>query len=372
MRIALVAPLVTTIAQPFVGGSQAVVAALAQGMVQRKHEVTLFARAGSSVPDVEIVQIATPDTVVPAKFSAQDGAYPADAGFFAQANLFLDLFLDVRQRAHEFDLVHAHAFDWPSFVCSTFIADIPILHTIHLPAVTPEINAGLHVLHQRQHPLTLITVSQACARGYVPYTSFDHIVYNGSDLDAIPFVAQVPEDAPLLYAGRITPEKGVEEAIEIAERAGCPLLIAGGIYDRAYYSERILPRLQSAGDRVTYLGQLRHDALWKLMGQVRGLLFPIQWDEPFGLTPVEAMAAGTPVIAFKRGAAEEVIRHGETGFLVEPDDCVQAAILVDKLGTLSRAFCRAHVEAQFSLPHMLDEYEQVYRSVIRRNEAKRI
>jgi glycosyltransferase involved in cell wall biosynthesis len=102
------------------------------------------------------------------------------------------------------------------------------------------------------------------------------------------------------------------------------------------------------------------------MGQVRGLLFPIKWDEPFGLTPVEAMAAGTPVIAFKRGAAEEVIRHGETGFLVTPNDCVEAADKVDRLEDISRSCCRAHVEANFSLAYMLDSYEQFYQSVIDR------
>ena len=364
MRIALVAPLVTTIAQPFVGGAQSVVATLAQGMVQRGHQVTLFAREGSSVPGVEIVQIPTPDAVLPSKFSMPGTASPADAGFFAQANLFLDLFLDLRRRAHEFDFIHAHAFDWPSFVCSALVTEIPVLHTIHLPAVMPEINEGLRALDQRGHPLTLITVSQACARDYAPYTPFDHVIYNGSDLSAIPFVAQVPEDAPLLYAGRITPEKGVEEAIEIAERAGRPLLIAGGIYDRAYYEERIVPRLRRASDRVSYLGQLKHNELWKLMGQARGLLFPIQWDEPFGLTPVEAMAAGTPVIAFKRGAAEEVILDGETGFLVTPNDCAQAAALVDKLGAISRSLCRKHVEANFSLLRMLDAYEEVYQSFV--------
>ncbi len=362
MRIALVAPLVTTIAQPFVGGSQAVVATLAQGMVQRGHRVTLFAREGSSVPGVEIVQIPTPDAVLPSKFSMPGNTSPADPGFFAQANLFLDLFLSLQQRSHDFDFLHAHAFDWPSFICSTLVRDIPVLHTIHLPAVMPEINEGLRVLDRHGHPLTLITVSQACARDYAPYTSFDHVIYNGSDLSAIPFVAQVPDDAPLLYAGRITPEKGVEEAIEIAEQAGRPLLIAGGIYDRVYYEERILPRLQRASDRISYLGQLKHNELWKIMGQARGLLFPIQWDEPFGLTPVEAMAAGTPVIAFKRGAAEEVILQGETGFLVTPNDCSQAAAQVDKLGNISRSFCRAHVEANFSLHRMLDAYEQVYYS----------
>jgi glycosyltransferase involved in cell wall biosynthesis len=366
MRIALVAPLVTTIAQPFVGGSQAVVAILAQGMAQRGHQVTLFAREGSLVPDVEIVQIPTPDAVLPSKFSTPGKAFAADVGFFAQANLFLDLFLNVQHQAQNFDLVHAHAFDWPSFICSAFVKEIPVLHTIHLPAIMPEINEGLRVLDRHGHPLTLITVSQACAQDYAPYTPFDSIIYNGSDLDAIPFVEHVPEDAPLLYAGRITPEKGVEEAIEIAELAGRPLLIAGGIYDRVYYEERIVPRLEQDGSRISYLGQLKHDELWRQMGQVSGLLFPIQWDEPFGLTPVEAMAAGTPVIAFKRGAAEEVIRHGETGFLVEPNNCTQAAAQVDRLKDISRSFCRAHVEANFSLSRMLDSYEQLYQSVLER------
>src|SRR6266487_886385 len=140
---------------------------------------------------------------------------PVDDGFFTQSNLFLQLFLALQRRHDEFDIIHAHAFDWPAFVCSALVHNVPILHTLHLPAVSPEINEALRVLHQQGHPLTLITVSNACARTYVAYTPLDAIIYNGLDIDAIPFATHVAADAPLLFAGRIAPEKGVEAAIEI-------------------------------------------------------------------------------------------------------------------------------------------------------------
>src|SRR5437764_2469422 len=360
MRIALIAPLVTPIAQPYVGGAQALLADLGQGLLQRGHHVTLFARDTSFVPRVPIEQVIVPESVQPATFSEPHQERPADAGFFAQANLFLELFLKLRQRSAEFDLIHVHAFDWPAFACSTLIRDLPVIHTLHLPAVSPEINTALRVLHRQGHPVTLTTVSYACARTYTDYTPIDAVIYNGLDLAAIPFSPKPSQEAPLLFAGRIAPEKGVEAAIEIAEMAGYRLLMAGGIYDRRYYSEHIAPRLRQAGERVTYLGQLERLALWKIMGQSLGLLFPIEWEEPFGLTAVEAMATGTPVIAFRRGAAEEIIRHGETGFLVEFGERAHAAALVDDLYDIPRAHCRAHVEANFSLRQMLDAYEQVY------------
>jgi len=368
MRIALVAPLVSSIAQPYLGGAQALLADLAQGLLQRGHQVTLFAKNRSFVPGIRIEPVTVPDSVRPANFSEPIQEPIVDTGFFDQANLFLELFLQLQRRHAEFDLVHAHAFDWPAYACSVLVRDMPVLHTLHLPAVSPEINAALHVLHQQGHPATLITVSYACARTYEAYTPIDYVIYNGLDLDAIPFSPKHSAEAPLLFAGRIAPEKGVEAAIEIAERAERRLLIAGGIYDRPNYEERIMPRLLEAGERVTYLGQLERLALWKIMGQSLGLLFPIEWDEPFGLTAVEAMATGTPVIAFRRGAAEEIIRHGETGFLVEAGECAHAAALVDDLLDIPRARCRMHVETNFGLEQMLDAYEGVYREVANRSD----
>ena len=326
--------------------------------------MTLFARAGSSVPGVTIESLDVPESVRPANFSLPNQERPVDAGFFAQSNIFLQLFLTLQRRYIEFDLIHAHAFDWPAFVCSALVSSLPVLHTLHLPALSPEINDALHVLDQQGHPLTLITVSSACARTYAPYTKMDAVTYNGLDVQAIPFAAEVAADAPLLFAGRIAPEKGVEAAIEIALRANQRLLLAGGIYDQDYYEQRILPALKRAGERVTFLGQLEHAELWRLMSQARGLLFPIAWDAPFGLTAVEAMAAGTPVIAFHRGAAGEIIRHGETGFLVPPGNIAEAAAYVKELPRLARSTCRRHVEQNFSFERMLDEYEQMYAKAI--------
>src|SRR5579862_2322854 len=217
MRIALVAPLVSPILQPYLGGAQALLADLAQGLTQRGHAVTLFARDTSFVPRVAIEPVALPGGVrlEPASFAPEmdaDVTRSADAGFFAQANLFLDLFLHLQQRSAEFDIVHVHAFDWPAYACSPVIRDIPVLHTLHLPAVSPEINAALRALDRRGHAVTLVAVSHACARTYRAYTAIDAMIYNGLDLDAIPFSPRPSKDAPLLFAGRIAPEKGVEAA----------------------------------------------------------------------------------------------------------------------------------------------------------------
>src|SRR6266480_6103510 len=186
MKVALVAPLVSAIAQPYLGGAQALLADLAQGLLRRGHSITLFARDDSFVPGIDIESVVVPREVQPANFS-EERERPADTSFFTQANIFLDLFLHLQNRSAEFDVIHVHAFDWPAYACSTLIRDVPVLHTLHLPAVSPEINTALHVLDQQGNPVNLITVSHACAQTYLEYTPIDRLIYNGLDLDVIFF-----------------------------------------------------------------------------------------------------------------------------------------------------------------------------------------
>lgn len=371
MRIALVAPLISTIAQPYIGGAQVILADLAYGLQRRGHEVTLFARAGSYLEGISIEPIVVPDSVQPATFVQSESSSTVAEGFFAQAHLFLSLFLRLQQQSQAFDLIHVHAFDWPAYTLSALVRDIPVLHTLHLPALAPEINQALRTLDQQGHPLTLIAVSQSCAQTYARFTSIDAVVHNGLNVADIPFQDKLSRNAPLLYAGRISPEKGVEAAISIAQKARLPLLIMGEIYDQRYFDLRIAPLLTQAGPGIRYLGQMRREKVWEVMSHAACLLCPINWEEAFGLTTIEAMATGTPVIAYRRGAMAEIIQHGQTGFLVEPGDEVQAVEAISRLAELSRARCRTYVEQTFPLEKMLARYEQFYQASIARTSVLR-
>jgi UDP-glucose:tetrahydrobiopterin glucosyltransferase len=381
MRIALIAPLVTPIAPPFPGGAQALLRDLAITLAQRGHEVTLFAARGSQVEHVIMRDLNIEPA--PAQLVRLSGhqVSPLDASFYRQAEGFLRIFLTLRYERHCYDIVHAHAFDWPAYAFGA-LAELPVLHTLHLPAISPPIGmllrtissvvppspSGRESLMARAQPVDkstlrplstwLVTVSRACAATWAPYTPVDAVIYNGIRVEDIPF-QPTPGDF-LLFAGRISPEKGVDRAIAIAQRARLPLHIAGDIYDHAYYRECVQPLLARAGDSVRYLGHLDHTELYRLMGSARALLCPVLWEEPFGLVAVEAMAAGTPVIAFARGAMPEVIQQEVTGFLVAPDDINAAAAAVAHVGMLDRSACRHHVTEFFSLERMVTEYEAFY------------
>jgi glycosyltransferase involved in cell wall biosynthesis len=208
--------------------------------------------------------------------------------------------------------------------------------------------------------VSLVTVSHACAATYAPHCQIDAVIYNGVDVERIPFGAQAADEGYLLYAGRITPEKGVEDALEIADQSGRPLILAGGVYDAVYYDARVAPRLAAMGGRAQYVGQVTRERLWELMAGAVAVLCPSHWAEPFGLVACEAQAAGAPVIAYARGGLAEVIADGVTGFLVAPGDYAAAVAAVRRAPTLDRAACRAHVTSRFSLARMLADYEAHY------------
>lgn len=367
MNIALIAPLVAPIAPPFLGGAQVLLHDLAVGLAQRGHKVTLFAATGTQInfagTNLEVSTVPVePGELAPADFNAQEGVWSpaAQRAFMRQAELFLEIFLQANRR--HFDIIHAHAFDWPVFAYAP-LSTTPVVHTVHLPGVDPQITRLLQIAKKETGYSSAVTVSQACAATYGEANLFDRVIYNGVDCADIPFGA-TPEDF-LLFAGRMAPEKGADLALKIVQAAGCKLIMAGGLYDKEFFEQVIAPELR-ANPQVEYIGQLDRAALYKLMSRARGVLFPSRWEEPFGLVLAESLAAGTPVISWQRGAAPEIVQAGTTGFLLPFEDIKGAAAAVAQLDQLDRKTCRASIESRFSQAKMLDDYEAYYKTVLTR------
>lgn len=380
MRIALLAPLVSPIAPPFLGGAQALLYDLASGLARRGHTVTLYAADGSHAPGVTVVHTGIDSTRLAAQrvrlagtsgHGAMLASPTADRDATPMARAFAHLYALIAERAAEHDLLHAHAYDWAAFAYGER-ARLPVVHTLHLPNLDPDIAALLARLAPALKPdasaARLAAVSHACAATYAPTIRIDAVLYNGLDLAPIPFGAHPAPERYLLFAGRVSPEKGAADAIAIAERAGRPLLIAGGVYDETYYAERVAPHLGRDDARVTFLGALSRERLWAVMAGAEAVLCPSIWDEPFGLVPCEAQAAGTPVIAYARGGLREVISDGVTGWLVPPGD-MDAAAAVDRLAALDRHSCRAWVAERFGLDAMLDAHERFYAETLEPSRA---
>jgi UDP-glucose:tetrahydrobiopterin glucosyltransferase len=371
LRIALLAPLVSPIRQPYLGGAQALVRDLAVALTQHGHDVTLYAAAGSDpaiLPGVRLTQIeVAANDLRPADFSASSGG-TTPAADSAMSIAFVSAFKAIAARAEEHDLIHAHAYDLPAFTLGAS-QPLPIAHTLHMPNLHTNISEALSSLAPPGQPRShekpwLVTVSQWCAKTYASTCRIDAVIPNGVDLDAIPFGAQ-PADPPfLLFAGRIAPEKGVADAITIARSADYPLLIAGGIYDQAYFRQRIYPWLNKKPDTIRYLGPLPHERVWSLMAGATAVLIPSYWEEPFGLVACEAQAAGAPVIAYARGGLRDIVADGETGVLITPGDIAAAATSIPFATRIDRRTCRARMAARFTLDKMAAAHERLYQRML--------
>jgi len=251
------------------------------------------------------------------------------------------------ERSGEFDLVHNHL-DWLPLAFDR-LARAPIVTTIHgfsSPAILPA--------YERSRS-AFVSISFADRAPGVTYAAN---VYHGVDVAELPFDA-VGGDA-LVYFGRIHPEKGTVEAIEIAARAGRTLALCGIVQDERYFAEEVEPRID--GDRVVYLGSVGPEERAAVLGRSAALLHPIAFDEPFGLSVVEAMVCGTPVIAFPRGSMAEIVDEGVTGFLVGGVD--EAVAAVAEAAAIDRVACRAAATARFSAERMVDDYLRVYEDVL--------
>ena len=351
LRIALVAPLVSPIAEPFLGGSQALLFDLACELARRGQAVTLFAADRSYVPGAEVVTLGIdPALMAPAAFSGPDPSDPA--GRERERLAFLRIAYEVRRRAADFDLVHNHAFDAPAFELLGQ-SHGRVVHTLHLP---PVLDRVVEAAAAASRQATMVTVSRSMAGAWRPWVGESRVILNG-----VP-VARIAPGPPVagrwLFVGRIAPEKGIEDALAVAESAGRRLRVVGGVYDAAYHAG-----LQNRLALHDAIGAQPRDRVFTEMGSAQGLLMPARWEEPFGLTAVEAMAAGTPVAGYARGALAEVVAEGVSGFLVPGGDVEALAGAAGRLETLDRDACRAWAVRRFDLARTVEEHLRLYREL---------
>lgn len=339
---------------------------LATTLAARGHQVTLYAASDSdpsALPGVRLITIATDTTQLdPADFTGQREQSRASESAMRAA--FERGFEMIAGHSREYDLIHAHAYDLPALLGGARQA-LPNLHTLHMPSLGDDFDAALASLAPPGAPRSprqpwLATVSTGCAETYRDVCRIDAVINNGVAVEAIPFGAQPASPPFLLFAGRISPEKGAADAISIARAANMSLLMVGGVYDQRYFSRQIEPLLQSEPSQVTYLGSLEHERVWELMAGATALLVPSHWEEPFGLAACEAQAAGAPVIAYARGGLRDIIVDRETGALVTPGDITAAAESVGWVSALNRRACRQRVERRFTLSQMATGYEALY------------
>ncbi len=258
-------------------------------------------------------------------------------------------------RENRYDVVHNHAFDAPAITLATKLG-APVVHTLHLPPDQAMV-AALRQAGQDGEPPAVATVSASQARAWREVTRVDAILRPLVPTALIHWSRRAGEDA--VFGGRLSPEKGAAEAIDIARSAGVAIHVYGDAYDADYTRERISPRRALPG--VTVHEGVPRASLWAAMARAAVVLYPVQWDEPFGMAAAEAQACGTPVVAFKRGALSEVIADGLTGFLVPPGDVRAAAEAVAGVAEISRRACRDHAEAHLDLEQSLNAHEQLYR-----------
>ena len=334
LRVAILAPISWRVPPRGYGPWEQFASLLTEGLVRRGVDVTLFATA-DSVTTARLVG------------SAPTG-YSEDPELDAKVWEALHISAPF-ERAAEFDLIH-NSFDFLPLTYSGLV-ETPVVTTIHgfssqqiVPVFEKYNGNGYYV-----------AISDADRHEQLAYVA---TIHHGIDLNE--FELQKTPGDYLLFFGRIHPDKGTAEAIDVAERVGMPLTIAGIIQDRGYFERLVEPRLD--GERVSYIGPVARARRGELLGGARALLHLVNFDEPFGFSVVEAMACGTPVIARRRGSMAEIVRDGENGFLVEDlDDAVAA---VHATNALDRAGVRASVEDRFDIERMVDDYLALYRSVV--------
>jgi len=339
MRIAQVAPLIESVPPKLYGGTERVVAYLTEALIDMGHEVTLFA-SGDSNTRARLV-------------STCPRALRLDPAVRDPLPHTLLLIERVRQMADEFDILHFHVdlLHFPTFRGYKHRSVTTLHGRLDLPDLLP--------FAREFDDMPVVSISDA-QRTPLPFMNWVATVPHGLPKDLLTF--QPKPEGYLAFLGRISPEKGPERAIRIARRAGLPLKIAAKVdrADQAYYETVVRPMLRQPG--IEFLGEIREAEKSEFLGNAVALLFPVDWPEPFGLVMIEAMACGTPVIAFRRGSVPEVLDDGVTGLIV--DDEAQAVRAIERAQRLDRRAIRAVFERRFTAERMAADYVSVYRRLL--------
>jgi glycosyltransferase involved in cell wall biosynthesis len=339
MRIGLVAPPWTPIPPLLYGGIEVVVDQLARGLQDAGHEVLLFATGDSTCP-------------VPRKFVLDEAEGQRIGMIVPEIRHVLHAYESVRS----YDVVHDHTLMGP-FHAERY-PDLPVATTIHGP-FNDELTDIYRSIADR---VPIIAISHAQRRA-APEIPIARVIHHGVDASQFPVGdGKGDEQGPyLIFLGRMSDDKGPHRAIEVARKAGYRILMAGKMretWELDYFHSRVEPLL---GPDAEYLGEVSHDRKLELLGGAAALLFPIRWNEPFGMVMLESMACGTPVLAFPEGAAPEVVDDGRTGFLCEDETAMIEAI--GRLEQLDRGVCRRAVEGYFSTNRMVAEHIELFESM---------
>jgi glycosyltransferase involved in cell wall biosynthesis len=353
MKIAVLAPFEEPVPPKKYGGIELVVYNLVEQLISQGHKVTLYA-SGDSYSSAKLVP------VVPKALRSLPELRNLRVHEAMTYHGLVGVVRHIRNR--DFDIIHNHM-GWPFFVMQEFVR-VPVVTTLH-NSLASEYERSFEERYMfnlnPSAPLVSISLSQRRAAPHLNYVSN---VYNGIDVDAFEY-NESPQDY-LAFLGRFSPEKGPEQAISLAKRTGHKLIMAGKInsFEEEYFRRKIQPKID--GKQILFIGEVGHAEKVELLKNAKALISPLKWNEPFGLTNVEAMACGTPVITTEKGSLPEIISDGKTGFLCPT--IAEMARAVRNVESIKRADCRKHVERNFSAARMASGYVAAYKKVMAENK----